>query len=1012
MKRLWPHVLGYFCLCISIHATDGGYGPIFKETGFHANGGYLDTGPDITVNHYGGNVILSNTDVSLPSSGDFGLFFNRTYNSNYAYDPELGQPLGHDSPMGQGWLAHFGVLYPNNGYRPTLVTPSGGREVFYNHDYLTNQIPFVGSSPKYYISPSMSILYEVASDNIWWLLRADGVAFAFSSHNNKAYVPIVVFDLFLNRWDIFYDQSEYDFDDGVYTHHPKVNRVVDGYGRILEFEYGQKLNGRDRLTGISFDNRRLASFEYQTGNGYTYLWRHHTGEGRTTTYATNTSGLVTSITYPTGGQVSFQYQQKTVSYFPGSARLIQALSSITQKGVTRTYTYPTGSPTDTWTVTETGTDGETRDYSFHHYGSNPCAGNLYRMGKISAIATTRNGQTSLQTFAYAPYRISNDLQVDVCSAERVTIPLQTSSSVLIDGQTLTTNYIFTADSLGFPVRITTPQTRTELDWRHLAYLAGNQIVYRLGLPDVTETFFDGVRIDKTDWRYNTPTALVPASVRIYSESADYDTINLGWYAASPTSGVLASRNYDGQVVESYQYNYGSLSRIDYGGNQPPMIRSINRDGTVNTETIGGITSTFAWDHDFRLTGITRPDTATTSIVYDANSITVTSDGSRRREIYDAYGRLSRTEADLEGSYDQVSTRIYDARNRITSETLSSGQTYTMTYDVYDRIKTRNSALDRYAYAYGTDAEGKTAISMTHNDAVTTTTTTDALGRSVFGNLDGHTASMDYVGNHATISPNLQPTREVDLDFRGRKTREAHPESGTATYTYKPWGPLETINRASGIFTQTYDTAGRPDQYKKGTQILVDFDYHITHGRINKLTHRDTQLETTLYDDAARPTRGKHKAPYFPPTVAPQYPQGNYPHTQMVADQQFRWAAVAGSSSYEFQLTNGTQTRSHASTGTSVSFADLKFVPASDFFCQWRVRAINAQGIPGGWSPWQNVSMFTGTTCGTICSATQWHAPQPTCYGSGNATVGDMIRRFNNLFMCPDGITSTKKGEDQ
>ena len=97
------------CLLTGMNVTlgfQGGYGAVYNKVGFHDRGGYFDAGFEAVVNQYGGNLIVTSTDVSIPSSGGFGLFFSRTHNSNYAYDAELGQPIAHhDSPLGLGWIA-------------------------------------------------------------------------------------------------------------------------------------------------------------------------------------------------------------------------------------------------------------------------------------------------------------------------------------------------------------------------------------------------------------------------------------------------------------------------------------------------------------------------------------------------------------------------------------------------------------------------------------------------------------------------------------------------------------------------------------------------------------------------------------------------------------------------------------------------------------------------------------------------------------------------------------------
>jgi hypothetical protein len=90
--------------------TPGEYEPVFQEIGFHDKGNYFDAGFQITVNHYGGNLLVSATDIAIPSQGKFSLAFHRTRNSNRILNPSQAVIVQGNGPLGLGWTCHYGLL--------------------------------------------------------------------------------------------------------------------------------------------------------------------------------------------------------------------------------------------------------------------------------------------------------------------------------------------------------------------------------------------------------------------------------------------------------------------------------------------------------------------------------------------------------------------------------------------------------------------------------------------------------------------------------------------------------------------------------------------------------------------------------------------------------------------------------------------------------------------------------------------------------------------------------------
>src|SRR5262245_17989037 len=101
--------------------SPGTYGPEFLEPGFKEDGSYFNAGFQAKVNYYGGSLIISAEDVLIPSQGKCGLSFKRVFSSNSLFLPAQAISFQADSPLGEGWTAHYGLLWAAG-----TPLPSGG----------------------------------------------------------------------------------------------------------------------------------------------------------------------------------------------------------------------------------------------------------------------------------------------------------------------------------------------------------------------------------------------------------------------------------------------------------------------------------------------------------------------------------------------------------------------------------------------------------------------------------------------------------------------------------------------------------------------------------------------------------------------------------------------------------------------------------------------------------------------------------------------------------------------
>jgi RHS repeat-associated protein len=225
------------------------------------------------------------------------------------------------------------------------------------------------------------------------------------------------------------------------------------------------------------------------------------------------------------------------------------------------------------------------------------------------------------------------------------------------------------------------------------------------------------------------------------------------------------------------------------------------DVTASIDALGH-TMTMAYDAAGNVTSITDADGNTTAYTYDAlNRRTLTIDplGGRTTTTYDAAGRTS-TITDADG---RQQVFAYDAANRVTGVTwLSSGATVnqlTYTYDPNGNQLTATDNSGTYTNVY--DAQNR-LTSQTNPSELTLTYSYDAAGRMT-QRADSLGGVLNYVYNNADrlTSEQFSGTGQTPL-----RTDFAYDNAGRLT------GLTRYSNLAGSIVVATtayvYDVAGR------------------------------------------------------------------------------------------------------------------------------------------------------------------------------------------------------------
>ncbi len=225
--------------------------------------------------------------------------------------------------------------------------------------------------------------------------------------------------------------------------------------------------------------------------------------------------------------------------------------------------------------------------------------------------------------------------------------------------------------------------------------------------------------------------------------------------------------------------------------------------------------------------------------------TTRADGSVRRHVFDALGRVR----EVEDALGRKTTFTYDATNRLTQTLQPDGTTSSYLYDAEGRrISATDDAGRQTTFTW--DGAGRMTSSTLPDGAVTRfgydgvgrlTERTDARGsitRYTYDAADQVTRVVDALGG----------SRQIVYDAVGNPIEETDPLGRTSLFSYDPTGRLVEVTRPDGTTLGfTYDAAGRrtSETDPNGRQTLLAYD---DAGRLLEVTDALGGVTSYAYDE--------------------------------------------------------------------------------------------------------------------------------------------------------------------
>ncbi|MFT4203483.1 MAG: RHS repeat-associated core domain-containing protein [Chitinophagaceae bacterium] len=263
------------------------------------------------------------------------------------------------------------------------------------------------------------------------------------------------------------------------------------------------------------------------------------------------------------------------------------------------------------------------------------------------------------------------------------------------------------------------------------------------------------------------------------------------------------------------------------------------DKVATTRSAEGLTTSYTYDVFGRLKTTTLPEgyAVTRTLAWESSNGRYSvlesrpGGGSNVKTYYDLLGHKVRSEVSGFNDASLVSTKTYNERQQLVSETaprygLEQAITTTYQYDDYGRLTNTSNGTASIAYAYQKLSGGQYKITTTNGAGQSTSKTKDPTGRVISATDNGGSIAYTYdsQGNQTQVSVNGTTAITSVYDVYGSQTSLTDRNAGTVTYQNDAFGQLTSQTDALGhTTTNTYDLFGRV-LTRVGTEGTTTYEY--------------------------------------------------------------------------------------------------------------------------------------------------------------------------------------------
>lgn len=814
--------------------------PVFDDRGFNQNRAYFTPLPVEHIDPMTGNVLLTFTDLALPGNAGLDLKIQRTYNSKIYRDYQgQGDTPGEDSWAGLGWTLHMGrVIDPFSTTRPIIEMPDGSRHPCYRR------------TPDPILTPSEGFLtrdhwFFYMKNGKGYLNLPTGVVYTFERLTHITTLGDVLYateikDPYGNTITVKYMTGASAPPDGIDS---IVQEMGGNAKRTIRFSF-DPAGGRSTLRTMTYDNRTWEfTQEATTHVGYSLLTEVRPPIGPSWSYDYNRTAYpsyeLTMMRAPSGGEVHYEFEER--EFYLGTTYPVRsrALVRRTTSGPSLApgewqYAYSQGAGMNETVITTpcrnagvAGNPCTTVTHTFAGIGNYGTGGvPVWQIGLLSR-KVTREGATVLETedlewVPSAPISL-DDETVGFNHDADIYVPLLKRRTITRGGsQAYTTTLDYRADhynDFGRAYRTVEQGELGRTTTRTFPYYfaSGLFIADRVDTETVSVDAEDHV----TSNRYDSATGFL-LSQTVSGVTTEFGPFNNG--------NVKSAKDANGYLTQ-YAYAWGNVQKV--ATPEYTITRVVNPDGTIQSETRRGFTTSFLYDALSRKTRVTPPAGNDTVIEYDnasARAVTVRRGPSWTKTDLDGFGR----DVGTTNSVGVRTERTLDACGRAAFESYPfSGvkQGVSFTFDGLSRVGTARNpdntvvrreylGIDTRIFDENNHPTFQDWSAFGTPDGARLVAVTDAASKTT-------NYAYNAIGKLTEVRPPVGGRHSWTYNAKNFLVSEEHPETGIVRYTHDNVGNVKTRqDRAFGTTLYTYDKVNRlrfVDYPQSAHDTKIDFD---------------------------------------------------------------------------------------------------------------------------------------------------------------------------------------------